>query len=83
MSATKIQIYESTGSSVRQQAAQHSDGTWFSRLQDKGPYGYRWSAWRRMSTAPKIGYEYDSDWGQASAGWRDGDLKAVRLPKGE
>lgn len=78
---TKILVLESTGSSVRTQAAQRTDGVWFSRMQDKGPYGYRWSAWRRMTTAPKIGYTYDSDWGQASAGWRDGEMRAVRLPR--
>ncbi len=79
---TKSTILESTGSSVRTMAAQRADGVWFSRYQYHIPTrGYGWSPWKRMATAPVVGYSYDHDHGQASAGWMETTPRAVRLPR--
>lgn len=42
------------GVSFLAQAAVRDDGALFERLQSKGPYGYRWGAWKRIgSVNPK------------------------------
>lgn len=62
-------IFEShTASFSRVQFSQRGDGQWFRRRQDKGPWGYRWTAWTRCG-AP------ESTFKSAYSG-------KARLPKG-
>lgn len=59
-----------------QEIAVRSDGAVFKRYQDKGPYGYRWGAWKsqgRVEVA-SLGHEYQGCYA------RDGQLH-VRLPQ--
>ncbi len=36
----------STDYTMTHQYARRADGQWFTRTQSKGPWGYRWNAWR-------------------------------------
>ncbi len=38
------------GIQSRIQQAQRADGQWFKRYQEKGRYGYRWSAWKPVAS---------------------------------
>lgn len=76
-----IQLREATGTSARVHYAQRVDGQWYTRLQDRHPrYGYTWTRWTPCD-APRIGFDYDHDYGQASAGtMRLDGHERLRLP---
>lgn len=77
-----VQLREATGTSARRQYAERADGVWFTRIQDRHPrYGYRWTRWVECD-APRIGFDFDHDYGQASAGTMPIDgAERVRLPR--
>jgi hypothetical protein len=73
-----VQVFQSTGSSVRTQWA--TDGVrWFSRYMAYGRFGWNWSAWKPSAPAPAPG-KVDTDYDCVSYGSDPVNIK-VRLPK--
>ena len=81
--AKAVGLMHGTGSSVETEYAKRVDGVWFKRLLDRGPYGYRWSKWRRCPAPTSC--TYTMEWG-CSAGavpaYAPGRVEKLRLPNG-
>jgi hypothetical protein len=81
--AKAVELLNGVGSSVESEVARRADGVWFKRLRECGPYGWRWTPWRRLPGEPA---RWSSANGWDSAGYVEkyapGRVEKLRLPNG-